>query len=236
MRKSLKKTQRKVAVFDIDGTIFRSSLLIEITEALIQAGLFSSRIRSVYKNQHKRWLERSGSYEKYINAVVMAFEKEVKGIKRSDFSKVARQVVDRQHKRTYRYTRDLVLELKKKKYFIMAISSSPRDVVAPFCKKLGFSKVYARVYEVDKNNKFTGKTLYADLINDKAKILKRAVEKEGLTLKRSVGVGDTESDVAFLKMVAEPICFNPNKKLYTRAKRSGWKVVVERKDVIYLDR
>jgi len=31
---------RKIAVFDIDGTIFRSSLLIECVEAMISAGLF----------------------------------------------------------------------------------------------------------------------------------------------------------------------------------------------------
>ncbi|GAI32477.1 unnamed protein product, partial [marine sediment metagenome] len=36
-----------------------------------------------------------------------------------------------------------------------------------------------------------------------------------------VGVGDTESDIAFLKMVEKPICFNPNKKLYQYAKRVG---------------
>jgi len=36
-----------------------------------------------------------------------------------------------------------------------------------------------------------------------AKVLLRAVEKEGLTLAGSVGVGDTESDIAFLKMVAK---------------------------------
>jgi phosphoserine phosphatase len=48
-----------------------------------------------------------------------------------------------------------------------------------------------------------------------------------------VGVGDTESDIPFLKLVDRPICFNPNRKLYAAAKRHGWKVVVERKDVIY---
>src|SRR5258708_31586089 len=36
---------------------------------------------------------------------------------------------------------------------------------------------------------------------------------------RSLGVGDTESDVPFLEMVASPICFNPNKRLYRHAKR-----------------
>jgi phosphoserine phosphatase len=75
--------------------------------------------------------------------------------------------------------------------------------------------------------------LYEELIDDKAKILERAVEKENLTLKGSVGVGDTEADVPFLKMVRRPICFNPNKNLYRIAKKRNWDVVVERKDVLY---
>ena len=78
-----------------------------------------------------------------------------------------------------------------------------------------------------------GQTVDEHLILNKAGILQRAVEKEGLTLAHSIGVGDTESDVAFLKLVERPICFNPNKKLYDYAKRKGWEVVVERKDMIY---
>ena len=233
MKKSSGKIEQKVAVFDIDGTLFRSSLLIEITEALIQEKLFSSQVRSAYAKQYKNWFERNGTYEVYINAVVKAFEKGIKGINRNDFSKVARQVIRLRHKQVYRYTRDLILKLRKKNYYIIAISSSPREIVAPFCKKMGFSKVYGRVYEVGKDNKFTGNILFMELIDDKAKILERAVRKERLTLRGSVGVGDTESDIGFLKMVEEPICLNPNKKLYNCAKRSGWKIVVERKDMIY---
>ena len=75
--------------------------------------------------------------------------------------------------------------------------------------------------------------LHLDLILDKSKILQRAVNKENLTLKHSVGVGDTESDISFLKQVAKPICFNPNRKLYNYAKRKHWSIIVERKDVIY---
>ncbi|MBI2055454.1 MAG: hypothetical protein HYT42_01035 [Candidatus Sungbacteria bacterium] len=46
-------------------------------------------------------------------------------------------------------------------------------------------------------------------------------------------MGDTESDVSFLKLVERPIAFNPSMKLYKYAKKRGWEVVVERKDVIY---
>mgnify|MGYP003394745991 FL=1 len=63
--------------------------------------------------------------------------------------------------------------------------------------------------------------------------MRRAIAKDGLSLKGSVGVGDTEGDISFLEMVEKPICFNPNKKLLAHAERRGWEVVVERKDVVY---
>lgn len=223
---------KKVAVFDIDGTIFRSSLLIELTEALIQEGVFPPKAREVYAKSYKNWLNRRGIYKKYIDAVVKSFEKEIKGVRYEDFSKVSKKVVAFHKNRVYRHTRDLIKKLKKDGYYLLAISKSPFEVVDKFCKELGFNKVYGFVYEI-KNKKFTGKVLYKELVDDKAKILKRAVAKENLTLKKSIGVGDSESDIAFLKIVENPICFNPNQQLYKHAKHSGWKVVVERKDVIY---
>lgn len=224
---------KKVAIFDIDGTIFRSSLLIEITDALIQEDVFPAMARKNYASAYKNWLERRDVYEEYIEAVVKSFLQNIKGVRQKDFIKVAKKVIAFHQNRVYRYTRDLARELKNKNYYLLAISHSPLEIVAEFCKKFGFNKVYGRVYEVNTAGKFTGKVLYLDIISDKSKILKRAVEKENLTLKDSVGVGDTESDIKFLKMVKKPICFNPNQKLYKYAKTKGWKIVVERKDVIY---
>lgn len=224
---------RKVAIFDIDGTIFRSSLLIELTDALVQKGIFSPKVKDIYKRAHLNWLDRNGSYDDYIWAVIKAYEKNIKGVDWNKFWTVAQRVVDFHKNRVYRYTRDLIKDLKKKDYYLLAISNSPWDIVQAFSKEMGFDKVYGRMYEIDGNEKFTGKTNYSEIINDKEKILKRAIQKENLTLKGSIGVGDTEKDVSFLKMVDNPICFNPNSKLYQRAKKFGWKIVVERKDVIY---
>jgi len=224
---------KKVAIFDIDGTIFRSSLIVELTDAFIQEGIFSSKVRKFYSKSHKNWLDRKGPYGEYIDAVVRAFRKNIKGVSYKEFSKVAKKVVAFHKNRIYRYTRDLIKNLKKRGYYLLAISHSPKKIVEEFCKKLGFNKVYGQIYEIDRKKIFTGKVLYIDLIIDKSRVLKRAVEKERLTLKGSIGVGDTESDIAFLKMVEKPICFNPNRNLYLFAKRRGWKVVVERKDVVY---
>jgi HAD superfamily hydrolase (TIGR01490 family) len=225
---------RKVAVFDIDGTIFRSSLLIELVEGLIATGIFPTRARRMYEAAHRKWLDREGSYEKYIMAVVEAFLQFIGGVREPDLRRVVTQVIAVHSHRVYRYTRDLVHALRRKGYFLLAISHSPKYVAGKFGSRMGFHKTYGTLLELDpKTKRFTGKRLYEDIIFDKAKILRRAVEKEGLTLRGSVGVGDTESDIPFLKLVAHPVCFNPNQALLRTAKRRGWSVVVERKDVVY---
>lgn len=224
---------KRVAIFDIDGTIFRSSLLIEITEALVQEKIFPKQARAIYAKAYKNWLDRKGSYEDYIGAVIKSFDRHIRGVRQDQFLKVARKVVGFHQDRVYRYTRDLIKDLKKKNYYLLAISNSPKRILDEFCRRLGFNKVYGRIHKVDRHNRFTGKTEYLELVSDKAKLLKRAMQKEKLTLRRSIGVGDTESDIRFLKLVEKPICFNPNKKLYQYARRKGWPVVVERKNVIY---
>lgn len=225
--------KNRVAVFDVDGTIFRSSLLIELTEALVAQGVFPPRAKARYAGEFALWRAREGNYERYISAVIAAFEQHVTGVPYALLGDVARDVVEREQNHVYRYTRDLVRELKEKGYFLLAISQSPKVILEDFCKKLGFDKVYGRIYETDSENKCTGKIIDLHLIANKANIVRRAVEKENLTLHGSIGVGDTEGDIPFLEMVQKPICFNPNEKLHRYARLMKWRVVVERKDVIY---
>ncbi len=224
---------QKVAIFDIDGTIFRSSLLIQIVDRLIEEGIFSKQKAQEFARQKQAWLDRKGSYEEYIMAVVKVFVQNIKGVEYADFSRIGEEVVADQKDRVYRFTRDLIKDLKKKEYFLLAVSHSPKSVLDHFCKRLGFDKVYGLIYETGPTDRFTGKITEENFMLNKAAVVQHAVAKEGLTLKGSIGVGDTESDIPFLELVSEPICFNPNAKLFAHAKRSNWRVVVERKDVIY---
>ncbi len=224
---------KKVAIFDIDGTIFRSSLLIQIVERLIEEGIFPKESRAYFARQKHAWLDRKGDYESYIASVVRVFVSQIKGVEYREFMRIGAEVVAEQKDRVYRFTRDLVRDLRKKKYYLLAISHSPKGVVDHFCKRLGFNKVYGIVYELGPSDRFTGRVTDEHLILNNGITTRRALERAGLTLKGSIGVGDTESDIPFLELVEKPICFNPNTKLYAHAKRNGWRVVVERKDVVY---
>lgn len=225
--------KRRVAVFDVDGTIFRSSLLIQIVDQLIRDGVFPEEAQAEYARKQEKWLDREGDYEAYIEAVVATFKTRIRGMHYGALADAAERMVAAQWKRTYRYTRELLKDLKARGYFLLAVSHSPKTVLDKFCPRLGFDKVYGMVYEIGPQECFTGAVVDEHLIFNKANIVKRAVEKENLTLAHSVAVGDTEGDIPMLELVARPICFNPNAKLYAHAKRMKWKVVVERKDVIY---
>lgn len=225
---------QKIAFFDIDGTVFRSSLLIELVEGLIKSGHFPSESKEEFRAEHEAWLNREGTYEDYIDAVVQTFRSHLQGVHYGDMADVGRQVVAVQRRRVYRYTRDLITDLQKDNYHIIAISQSPKTVLDDFCMQYGFDKVYGRLYEIGPQDRFTGVVTDEHWIKNKANIVKRVLDHNPeFTLKDSVAVGDTEGDIPLLESVEHPICFNPNQALYTHAKRMKWEVVVERKDVIY---
>ena len=180
-----------------------------------------------------KWLDRKGDYQTYVMNAVGVFGKQLKGVPFEDVANAAGEVIEEKKDRVYRYTRDLIKDLKKQGYFLLAISHSPRFIAEGFGFEAGFDKTYGFWYETGPSGNFTGTIQDEDMMRNKAAILTRAIRKEELTLEGSIGVGDTESDIPMLEMVETPIAFNPNQKLLDHARKRGWKVVVERKDVIY---
>ena len=229
----LQGMSNKVAFFDVDGTVFRSSLLIELVEALIAAKTFPTEAVDVYDDQERNWRNRQGTYQDYIMAVVACYKEYIKGVHYGEVADIGRQVVATHTNIVYRYTRDLLKELKEKDYYIVAISHSPKAILDEFCRSHGFDKVYGRIYEIGPTDRFTGVVTDEHLIQNKANIVHRVLESCNDEFETTLAVGDTESDIPMLEAVAEPICFNPNQALFDHAKRVGWKTMVERKDVIY---
>lgn len=225
----MEKTKKPIAVFDIDGTIFRSSLLVEITKALIDIGVFPPKASQIYLADYRAWRNRTGLYETYLDKVITSFEQNVKGVRVDILEAISSVVIDNLSLETYRYTREFIKQLGRT-HFLVAISGSPDVLVSLFSKKYGFDDFAATTYK-------TQDEIYIEIDQkghqDKDKSVKRMLKKHSLSLAGSVGVGDTESDIAFLEIVGRPIAFNPNQKLLSSAATRGWQIVVERKDVVY---
>lgn len=223
---------RPVAVFDIDGTLFRSSLLVELMEELVRRDMMPKSARASFVGVTQEELHAS-DHGRQMRRAIEAFAKYAKGLPYGDVADVAGEIIESQKGNVYRYTRDLVKELKAGGHYLLAISHSPKFIVDGFAYELGFDKSYGIFYDTGAANRFTGEIVDEHVIMNKSAVLARAVEKEGLTFHDSVGVGGWESDISMLDLVETPIAFNPDSRLYRHAQKKAWKTVIEKKDVIH---
>lgn len=226
--------KKRLAVFDVDGTIFRSSLVIELVNELIKSDIFPKKVEKEIEKDYVAWLNREGHYDRYLEKVVKVYEKNIAGCLEVEVEEVIKKVLESEKKKVYRYARYLIRYLKEKNYFLFAISGSPGHILTTFAKEIGFDKYLGGYYEVQ-NRKFTGNQPYGNPARNKEKTLKEFLDKSEVKfdLKDSIGIGDTQGDIPFLKMLGNPIAFNPNRELAEYADKNNWKIIVERKDVIY---
>ncbi|MFH0969320.1 MAG: HAD family phosphatase [Patescibacteria group bacterium] len=225
--------KNKVAIFDVDGTIFRKNLHFVLINELVFMGVFPKKVKNILVDIYADWLEHEGTYEKYRMALVDLYAEHIKGVDREDILKASKEVIRFHEKRTYIFAEKLIQRLKKENYRIIAISGSPMEIVEEYNRKhLKFDKVFGSVYELDSGGIYTGKNLFEPTKN-KGEVAKQYAFENKISFKDSYGMGDTESDVSFLKMVENPIVFNPNQNLKEIAEENKWKIVVEKKDVIY---
>jgi HAD superfamily hydrolase (TIGR01490 family) len=220
-----------LAVFDVDGTLFRRGLLPALTRRLVDEGVFPERVREELSEDYYAWVDRQGSYEVYDELVVQLFLRELKGVPVAELRRCAKVEVEAHGRRLHIYTRDLALRLKQAGYSLIAISGSPTEILEIFLKSLGFDRAWGTVLGQE-GGCYTGEIVHHPF-SDKRRVLTEFLIEANVSLDGSVGVGDTLSDVGFLALVQTPIVFNPNHSLFDVAHRRGWPIVVERKDVVY---
>lgn len=227
------------AFFDIDGTIYRDSLLIEHFKKLIQYDIipkdaFSSEI----KNAFDKWDHRQGDYETYLNEIVKLYRDYLVGVKEEDILFAVDKVMKLKSERVYTYARDRIKWHLSKGHIVIFISGSPDYLVSEMAKKYGAHDFAGSSYKM-KDGVFTGDIIPMWDHDSKEITINKMVEKYDIDLTKSYAYGDTNGDVTMLKKVGNPIAINPSKELLLKLKKDKviseqLKIVVERKDVVYV--
>jgi len=227
-----KDTGRPFAVFDIDGTLIRWQLYHAVADELAKQGYTTPKTYQAMREARMTWKRRTddNAFKDYEAKVIVAYEKALLNLTLDQLIKIADKVFDEYKEQVYIYTRNLIAELKAKNYMLLAISGSQSEIVEKVVNYWGFDDYLATVY-AQEDARFTGqKIVHSD---DKKSALNKMVTKHNLNFKGSIGVGDTRSDIPMLEIVERPIAFNPEKELFAHAKSKGWKIVIERKNMIY---
>ncbi len=223
---------RPFGVFDIDGTLIRWQLYHATADALVRMGHFDKSLFDEVKQARSLWKKRAAlqSFSDYEEKLVKTYASVLSNITVQQFEEAVDVVFEEYKDQVYRYTRELIKELKAKNYLLFAISGSQTEIVSKIADYYGFDDCIGSDFE-RKANKFSGKVVSHRL--SKHVILDSLVKKHNATYKGSYAVGDSESDISMLEAAENPIAFNPTKGLFEAAKEKGWKIAVERKNVVY---
>lgn len=222
--------EQPFAVFDIDGTLVRWQLYHAIADAVLAAAKPEEHQKVIAARSKWKSRTHEESFREYEMELLSVYEAVLQSVDVSAFLQANDKVFEEYKDQIYRYTRDLIHDLKAKGYLIFAISGSNDEVVGKMAQYYGFDD-YAGVKYLHKDGHFTGKV--TGTWGRKDKILLDLVAKHQATFAGSVGVGDSEGDITMLELVEHPIAFNPSKKLFMHAQEQGWRVVVERKNMVY---
>lgn len=223
--------ERKFAVFDIDGTLVRWQLYHAIADALASRGHIEPKSYEVMRESRMAWKRRSGgTFKEYESQVIKTYESVLKTLNPEQVEVAIRDVFDEYKDQVYTYTRDLIAKLNEEGYLLFAISGSQSEIVAQIAEHYGFDDFIGTIYErLEKG--FSGRKTIGS--RDKDMALKQLVKKHAATYADSIAVGDSLSDVKMLELVEQPIAFNPEKELFEYSRKKGWKIVIERKNVVY---
>ncbi len=227
------------AFFDIDGTVFRNSLMIEhfkklIKYEVINPAIWYSEVKDVYND----WYARFGNYEEYLELLAQVYIDQLKGINKSYIDFISNQVIKVEGDMVYKYSRDRISWHREMGHKVFFISGSPEFLVEKMAEKYKVTEYRGTIYLVNDKNEFTGEIIKMWDSKSKQKALDELIEKHDVDLENSYAYGDTTGDYSMLKMVGNPIAINPNKPLLLKIKEdqelaNKAKIIVERKDVIY---
>lgn len=225
-------SNKRFAVFDIDGTLIRWQLYHAIADELAKSGHIDAETYTAIRDARAEWKKRThdDSFKAYEEQLVTTYRLLLTKLTVPHFEIAADAVFEEYKDQVYVFTRDLIKKLKKQDYVLLAISGSQSEIVQKIAEYYGFDDFVGSYYHREKG-RFTGKidlTVYS-----KDKVLEGLIDKHNLTLEGSIAVGDSSSDISMMELAEQPIAFNPEKKLLAHAQKSGWEVVVERKNVTY---
>ena len=227
------------AFLDIDGTLYRNSLMIEHFKKLVKYEVVDPGVwHTSVKDAFIEWRKRVGEYEDYMLELVDIYYAALKGRRAADLEFISNQVINLNGDIVYKYTRNRIYWHKQMGHKVFFISGSPDFLVEKMAKKYDIDGFRGTGYCTDPEGRYTGEvTPMWDSIS-KNQAIDELTAQYDIDLSKSYAYGDTNGDYAMLLKVGNPVAINPASDLLQNIKShdilsKNTTIIVERKDVIY---
>lgn len=230
----LKQNKNIAALFDIDGTIFRDSLLTAHFKKLVKYEIISYDKIKHLEPLKIAWKNREITYDEYMNELIKTYHTSITGLNINEVEFAAKKTIETESKKLYIYTKNRIEWHRQQGHKIIFISGSPDFLVNKIANELNADLWFGSTY-LTKNDIFTGDILPMWDSISKLNTIERIKQSYNIDLANSYAYGDTNGDYLMLSKVGNPYAINPNQELLNKLKDNNIKanIIVERKDVIH---
>ncbi|WP_425539615.1 HAD family hydrolase [Microaceticoccus formicicus] len=233
------KNKHIAAFFDIDGTLTRTSLMIDhflrlVKNDVIEEHTWINEIKPLYDDYNRRYVD----YDNYLDVVASVYMDTLKGIKYDFIDFIAQQVIKHNADIVYTYTRSQIKWHLEQGHLVFFISGSPNFLVKHIAKKYGVTDYRGTIYCLDEDDVFTGNFIKMWDSKSKLSMMTQFDKMYGIDFGKSYAYGDTNGDISMLERVGTAVAINPTNTLLEYIKNNDSlkkkvTIIVERKDVIY---
>lgn len=230
--------KKRAAFFDIDGTLYRDSLMVEHFKKLIKYEVIDEKTWIEHaRNTFLNWDKRQGNYDDYLLEVCNLYVDSLKGVDWQSIEFAADQVIKTKADRVYKFTRSQIERHLKAGDIIVFISGSPDFLVKKMAEKYHVTHYIGSKYII-KDGYFTGELVPMWDSTSKNNAITELVDKYDIDLSKSYAYGDTNGDINMLRRVGHPVAINPTNELLTKLRedpilKDSADIIVERKDILY---
>lgn len=215
-----KSTSKKLALVDIDKTIYKGHIVTDLPRYLVSKGIVDKQIIVEQQNEEEKCRAGKLSYEDYARNVLKLFARGIQGKRTTDVYKFTETFIA-ETKKIYKYFPQFV-NLIKEEFDIYLVSGEPEFVCDALLNKYNLNGRVASVFS-KKNGIFTGKTDNL-LFNGEEKVKALQNLLVAYDLSGSIALGDSMVDYKMLNAVQFAICVKPDGSLAKVAQQKDWLV------------
>lgn len=212
---------KKLAMFDLDKTIFDSHSLFAIVDDLISNNLIESSAKTEVYGFLNNCITGELSYSEAAGKMLVSCAKSLKGKTDSQVKTSIKNMFIRDQNHFYPYFAK-ILPILLKTHDVYLVTTNAQFVAQIVQEMFGITGYISSEFEVV-DGIFTGEVTQS-LANGKsaAQDLLNKYGKAG-----SLAVGDSKNDVGMLELVEFPICINPDEELKQHALQNNWQVTTD---------
>ena len=214
--------KRKIALFDIDGTIYEGKVIFPLAEYQLKEGTINKSCLDKLYNDSELYKSGRVNYEILIANLLIHWAKGLKGGSYNMILKQTKRFFGDKGNKFFPFLKPILILLEKT-YDIYFVTGEPQFVAKAVFELFKIKGIISSELEV-KDGVFTGRVRsFLAKHEEKQTAIKELLESHHL--KHSFAFGNAEGDIEMLNSVDFPICINPTPGLREIAIRRNWQIV-----------